>query len=253
MLHWPDTFQSKTFSDVLNPVTKENLTYEASYSRTVDNIPKFHSSFWRGIDNLRYYNEVLGELTFENQRSVTYPKIIDKVLLIMILIAMLYNSGPQPDMVAYGFLSVLLFLFIIYFLYSEAVQMRKGNRLPLEFKRYYEMLDTFSSMVPSNNDEKLEYHKLKLRMFASLDDWQCTVIIMILLLDIIINSVMIAISIIILGVRADNGYRNCHLDAFLHIISCSFYTGCTLLYFIVCFQNWKWLRKFKSELLIEAF
>ncbi|CAL2043040.1 unnamed protein product [Caenorhabditis brenneri] len=167
-----------SFLDKLDPIAREKYMErcELAYPDFVKKLPKFHSIFWRDKDNIRYYNELLNELNNEKRRSVTYPRILDKVLLILMLIAMLYNSGPQPDMAAYAFLSVIPFLFIFYFVGGEAIQMRKGNRLPLEFQRFYEKLDKFTSMVPSNHNEKLGYQNLKFRMIACLDHHQCTVV-----------------------------------------------------------------------------
>ncbi|EGT30914.1 hypothetical protein CAEBREN_23229 [Caenorhabditis brenneri] len=185
------------FLDELNPkARKETMAiYESVYSELVKKHPRLHFLFWKGKDNIRYYNEVLNELNIQHQRPINYPRITDKVLLILILIVMLYNSGPQPDMVVYGFLSVLSFLYPFYFLFVETLAMRNGDRLPFEFRGFYKRLDAFTSMVPSNHNEKLAYQKLKLRMLACLDNQQCTVNIIILLLDVIVNGVMIAVSI----------------------------------------------------------
>ncbi|EGT31024.1 hypothetical protein CAEBREN_13067 [Caenorhabditis brenneri] len=166
-----------TWLNEIDPIARKKFMekYELSYPKFVKKFPKFHSSFWRDIDSIRYYNELLKELNIENRRWITYPNILEKTLLVLILIAMLYNSGPQPNVNAYIFLSVFLFYFIFYFVCVEFLQMIKGNRLPCEFKRFYKELNSFTSMVPSNKEQKLEYQKLKIRILASLDIWQCII------------------------------------------------------------------------------
>ncbi|CAL2043039.1 unnamed protein product [Caenorhabditis brenneri] len=251
-----DTYQSILYSDELPPITRQRLMalFEKTYSELPEEKPKFHSLFWHGKDDVRFYNELLNELTIENRRPITYPNIKDKAILILILIAMLYNSGPQQSNInAYCFLSVFLFSYIFYIVIREPIKMCQPNRCTiLELERFYEKLNTFITMNPTHQEEIRGYQKLKFRMLACLENQNCGVSLIVLLLDILINCAMIAVSILILCVRAGNGLEFSP-DPILHIFTCAISISFTLVYFNVCYKNWRWLKKFKSELIVKKF
>ncbi|EGT34135.1 hypothetical protein CAEBREN_00064 [Caenorhabditis brenneri] len=122
---------------------KEKLRkmYEVSYAEFVKKFPKLPSIFWRDKDNIRYFNEILDGMDIENRKTITYPNVIDRTLLILSLIASFYNSGPKPDADIYGILIGFSLSFLFYIMIGELLQMCNGNRSPLEIQQYCEYLE----------------------------------------------------------------------------------------------------------------
>lgn len=225
------------------------VNYEVIYARILEQFPKFHSKFWKGKDDVRYYNEVLNELDIENQRPNTYPRVADKVLLILAVLVSLYNSGPNPDIGVYGLISIFSFLFIFYFELGEAYHIHNGNRSPYEVQQYYEYLSSLSSKNPSTHYEEQEYHNLSLRVFA-LDNGQCVVDMSVLLIDILVNVILIVVSLLTLRIRTENGVKSQYLDAFFQMFVCGFSIGFSTLYIVISLDNWRQLQKLKAQLFL---
>ncbi|CAL2043038.1 unnamed protein product [Caenorhabditis brenneri] len=167
---------------------------EIDYKKYIEQHPKLHSLFWEGKDDIRYYNLLLDEIELEKKKWNYYASITDKMLLISTAIFSLYNNGPKLDENSYGFSSVFSLFFMFYFASREIFQMLNGNRTPFEIESFYTFyLEAFKFLAIPKKDEVKGYEKLKQRIFA-LNNRACKLNISILVLDVLINVVMIAIS-----------------------------------------------------------
>ncbi|EGT30748.1 hypothetical protein CAEBREN_21143 [Caenorhabditis brenneri] len=131
-------FSEKYFFNVMSQQNEDNRLkerYEVCYASLPDEKPNYKFVFWESKDEARYYTEILNNLDKEIKK-INYPRIADKVYIILAVSASLYNTSPNPKMWLYLFLSGLAYLYAVFEILTEAYSMSFGNRSILEVSLY---------------------------------------------------------------------------------------------------------------------
>ncbi|CAL2042757.1 unnamed protein product [Caenorhabditis brenneri] len=227
--------------------------FEAEYIEFKKKSPKYHFIYWEDKDETRYFNEILNRIDEENKKPMVYPEISVKIFQILSIIIFLYLSNPDPNKWICLLVTLTSIGFVSCALIRENNQNDNGYRPVMTVDFLYQKLDCFISgesnqkINKRSKKEKIEREKVKLRILA-LDNGVRKWNTFFLILDILSDLLLIAVTIFALNRRVQNG-THIFLDAAGFILGCGHHIAFSVVYLLTSFENWNWLRTAKSKLL----
>lgn len=245
----PSTVDSQVLENQRNHLKQ---VYEAEYAALIRNNEKFNFKFWQRKDEVRYFNELLNELEAENQKPCDYPKISDKIFLILAVSTSFYISAPPSDETIYGLVSVCALLFCLYFVIRESVIAGCVGRSLKTLAVYYLFLNIFFLKDLNRDDNIVKYQEIKLRILA-LDNRQNVWKITLLVFDLLFHVVLFILTVVLWYTR-QNVYNfklenRPYPDAFMYFFICVLSIIFTSLYLLMAVGNWNWVRHSKFKLI----
>ncbi|CAL2043037.1 unnamed protein product [Caenorhabditis brenneri] len=183
--------------------------YEAVYAALVKNNRYFNFKYWRYRDEERYYDELFKELERENE-VMDYPKLDEKVFLIIAVIGSFYYRTMNPDIYLYRLLSVIGFTFMFYFFTRETFNMSTNGSSVTRTDTLYYFLNP---LLLKSNTAKLDKYR---RRLLSLDNRQCKSIFILLILEICFKIVIFCLGFALACMPTDEKIRTLIFDTFCY-------------------------------------
>ncbi|CAL2043036.1 unnamed protein product [Caenorhabditis brenneri] len=233
------------FSSVESRNSNLKEIHEAEYAILVKNKTSLNFQYWENRDEIRYYNELFNELEEEDQK-MDYPKLTDKLFLILCLTASFYLRFQNPDIWLYRFLCGSLFIYTFYSVIREFIIFGTTGHSFTNVSKMHKGLEPLIAKNVVHYDNMVKYHALRLRLFA-LDHRKLEWKVIVLALDFVLDLVLLTCALVLIFEK-DSLIKPAIFDGICYVGLSVFGMIFSGFHFYKCADNWEWLLNLKSRL-----